>query len=137
LRLREGRRLGESIAGRDDHYVPGGRIAGQSLVALAGSETREDFLARLDRIPAPSIWREALESWVQEGELVTLERDLESAATKWTISLFWRGDPLGIAIPLAFITAKENEVRNLRLLAYGVEQGLALETVRQELVVPW
>jgi vacuolar-type H+-ATPase subunit C/Vma6 len=107
------------------------------MAAAAGGDAPEDVLARLARLEVPSIWLEPMARWSRREDLPRLERDLDAEATRWTISLFWRGDPLGIAIPTAFVAAKENEARNLRLLAYGAEQGLAADAVMQELVMPW
>lgn len=137
LRLRSARGLGGGREELEDPYVPGGRIPAASLATLADMDAPDDVLTRLARLEAPSLWRAPLDVWAVGEDLSRLERDLEVEATGWAISLFWRGDPLGIGIPTAFVAAKENEVRNLRLMAYGAEQGMPPATVGDELVAPW
>jgi V/A-type H+/Na+-transporting ATPase subunit C len=56
---------------------------------------------------------------------------------RWAVGLFLRGDPLGIDVPIAYTVAKENEVRNLRLLGEGSVGGLPVAAVRAQLIVPW
>jgi V/A-type H+-transporting ATPase subunit C len=137
LRLRDARRLGEPTEGAQDPYLPGGRIPTASLAALTSSDTSGDATARLARLGVPSIWRAPLAEWAERDDLSRLEHALDAEATRWAISLFWRGDPLGVGIPTAFVAARENEVRNLRLLAYGADQGMAADELWEELVIPW
>jgi V/A-type H+-transporting ATPase subunit C len=137
LRLREARLGGEPAPVGEDPFLPGGRLDTGSLSALAAIDAGREVEARLRRLNVARSWAEALDRWAERGDLPVLERDLEAAAVLRAVSLFWRGDPLGSDIPVAFVAAKENEVRNLRLLGHGATWGVEPEALREELVVPW
>lgn len=136
LRARQARLRGEPPWVPEDPFLPGGRVPGAALASIAGTDEGQDVLVRLTRT-GPAAWREPLERWVEHEELTRLERELEGTAVRRAVSLLWRGDPLGIAVPIAFVVAKENEVRNLRLLGYGAERGVPADTLRELLVMPW
>jgi V/A-type H+-transporting ATPase subunit C len=137
LRLRDARGRGEPTEGPENPYLPGGRIPAASFAGLAGTDTPDDVLGRLSRLDAPSHWQRPVATWATTGNLSRLEHDLDAEATRRAISLFWRGDPLGVGVPTAFVAAKENEVRNLRLLAYGADQKIPPDEVSETLVIPW
>lgn len=137
LRGREARLRGEPAWEREDPYLPGGRVLAAALASIAGTDEPQDVLVRLSRVAPAPWWREPLERWAEHGELTRLERDLERAAVRRAISLLWSGDPLGIDVPIAFVSAKENEVRNLRLLGYGAERDVPVDTLRELILVPW
>ncbi|HEX6230572.1 MAG TPA: V-type ATPase subunit [Actinomycetota bacterium] len=137
LRAREARLRGEPPWGPEDPYLPGGRGAEASLAALAGTDERQDVAVTLARLDPPAGWREPFERWAEHGELTRLERDLERAAVRRAVSMLWSGDPLGIDVPIAYVVAKENEVRNLRLLGYGADRGLSIDALRELVVAPW
>jgi V/A-type H+-transporting ATPase subunit C len=137
LRLREARLGAEPIPTPEDLFLPGGRLDARSLATLTSIDTGPEVQGRLRRLEIPGWWEDALDRWAGDGDLPSLERDLETAAVLRAVSLFWRGDPLGPDIPVAFVTAKENEVRNLRLLGHGAAWGIDPEKLREELVVPW
>jgi len=137
LRAREARLRGEPPWEQEDPYLLGGRVPPATLAAIAGTDEPQDVLVRLSRTEPAPWWREPLERWVEHGELTWLERDLERAAVRRAISLLWSGDPLGIDVPIAFVLAKENEVRNLRLLGYGAERGVPVDALRELILVPW
>ena len=67
----------------------------------------------------------------------TLQRELELSRVRWAVGLFLRGDPLSFDVPIAFTVAKENEVRNLRLLSEGAAGGLPARALRAQLIMPW
>jgi vacuolar-type H+-ATPase subunit C/Vma6 len=82
-------------------------------------------------------WRAPLERIAAGGDLPTLQRELEASRVRWAVGLFLRGDPLGLDIPVAYSVAKENEVRNLRLLGEGAAGGLPAPALRAQLIIPW
>jgi vacuolar-type H+-ATPase subunit C/Vma6 len=135
LRLRDARGQGESTPDDAGAFVPGGRIAPDALVALAraGKEAPE----RSGRLAPWPGWLEALDRWSRTGDLLELERDLERAVTLRAVALLRGEDPLGVAVPIAFVAAKDNEVRNLRLLGREAYAGTPAELVRDQLLVPW
>lgn len=114
----------------DKHLLPGGRVPWRTFMAAFAQDSREE-LAR----PLPA-WRDALARWSETGDRLELSADLERAELRAAMRLFVHGDPLGIAIPVAFIVAKENEVRNLRAIGHGLSAGLAIEEIRDLVVTP-
>jgi vacuolar-type H+-ATPase subunit C/Vma6 len=52
------------------------------------------------------------------------------------VGLFLSGDPLGLDVPVAYATAKENEVRNLRLLVEETRRPASAAEVRMRLMLP-
>lgn len=121
LRLREMRLNNEPdpIGPPGHQFLPGGLVPATHLA----SAVREDERAAVaDRVGGriPTAWRTAVGQWVEHGDLVVLADAIESATLRSALALFRRGDPLGTAIPVAFIRAKENEVRNLRLISRGI-----------------
>jgi V/A-type H+-transporting ATPase subunit C len=135
LRLRTAREDDEpSFEG--DPFVPGGGVAPAILHRAVEADTRDDAMAALSGARLPAAWIDALAGWAADGDLVLLERRLEVASTLRALGSF-RADPLGVGVPVAFVAAKENEVRNLRLLGHGARDGIAPGLLRQELVMPW
>lgn len=148
LRLREARQVGHhdwtspSAGGapgfqalEEGPFLPAGGLPFDLLTRLAAA-TREDALQALHTLPGAAYWQDALHAWQASGDLPALERDLEDQLTRAAISLFTRGDPLSIAVPIAFIWALENEGRNLRILAQGLAQQLDRAIMRDLLFVP-
>ena len=135
LRLREARVEGQPPA-QDEPFVPGGTVRGPALGEGVAAETREKAVEALAASCLADSWTEALESWAARGDLVAFQRELEAAATLDAIGLFHGGDPLSVAVPVAFVFAKENEVRNLRLVATGASERIPPGLIRREWVMP-
>lgn len=116
LRLRaarDGGEVGPAAAASVDPYLPAGRIRPADLVAVATATGPSQVVARLESTPMPSGWVDVLRAWVDHGELGVLADDLHAASTALAVGLFYRGDPLGFDIPVAFARAAEHEARNL------------------------
>lgn len=116
-------------------YLPGGTIKPGRFddgIRLPDAERVAASLADA----GPEAWRAPLEGWSRTGDLVALQADLEARRVRDAVALFLRGDPLGLDVPVAYAAAKENEARNLRLIAEGAVRGLAPERVRARLVFP-
>lgn len=130
LRLGEGGR--EEAPGEGAPFLPGGRISEAALAQAARAGSRaEARSALLDHGAGP--WREALDAWVGEGRLPVLADALDTIALGRDFRRLVAGDPLGMGIPIAYMAAKENEVRNLRLIGHGASRGLAREDVAERL----
>ncbi len=71
---------------------------------------------------------------IAEGDIVGFEKRFEEVLSLWAIKGFIR-DPLSIAIPLAYIIAKYNEVVNLRVIAFGKYHGLETYEIRKEVLL--
>jgi V/A-type H+-transporting ATPase subunit C len=67
------------------------------------------------------------------GDLVLIQRALERWLILKGVSMFGR-DPLGIAVAIGYLSAKQAEVANLRLIAYGKSLNLEPDAIRRELI---
>jgi V/A-type H+-transporting ATPase subunit C len=121
----------------DGRYLAGGRIATEALEQALRQPTRADAVAKLVDTARREDWRAPLQRIAAGGDLPTLQRELEVSRVRWAVGLFLRGDPLGFDVPIAFTVAKENEVRNLRLLGEGAAGRLPAAATRAQLIVPW
>ena len=137
LRLWEGRHRGETVADDVAPFVPGGEIGPDALVVAAGAGSREGALSVMSGTRAARMWGEPLRRWARDGDLPALDRAMGAASTLRAVGLFHRADPLGVGVPAAFVAAKENEVRNLRLIGVGAAMGVPPGALRAQLVVPW
>ena len=66
---------------------------------------------------------------------VELQERLEVARLRHAMALFGLGDPLSLAIPLAYVASLEAEARNLRLIGAAAERGIAGPELRGQLVL--
>ena len=137
LRLREalGRGEIEEHPGSSDRdpYLPVGSIRPELLDAAVRLPDPESVVAEF-AAAAPESWRAPLERWARSGDLVALQGKLESLWVAEGVALFYRGDPLGADVPVAYAVAKENEARNLRVVAEGAARGLEPYIVRAQLL---
>jgi ATP synthase A1 C subunit len=115
---------------------PGGHLPPQRLVELAATAGGvEGVVHGLSDSP----YGRALErGWqrYQAGQagLSVLERELERWQAEQSRLMFTR-DPLSIAIPIGYITSKEVEIANLRLIAQAVALNLKRDEVQHELII--
>lgn len=136
LRLREAAIAGEQ--GPEpipESFLAGGRMSGETLAAAALEADRERVSAMFNGDRLPFRWREPILAWVQNDDLIELGETLDRVSFEESVGLFSVGDPLGFAIPIAYMRAKEEEVRNLRRIGRGVEVGATPETIEDLLVV--
>ncbi|MEN3045077.1 MAG: V-type ATPase subunit [Candidatus Hydrothermales bacterium] len=75
-----------------------------------------------------------LAKYVLEGDIVGFEKRFEEVLIYWAIKGFLR-DPLSVAIPLAYVIAKYNEVVNLRIISFGKYHGLPGHEIRREILI--
>jgi len=127
LRLRAAR-LHDHAEAREE-FLPGGSLDPWLLDDVAHAATRDAVRALL---PTPWTWR--LADWQRDGDLAALSDALEIEELLDAVRGFVRGDPLGPAIPRAFVAAKELELRNLRCVARGIEAGRVSAEIEGELV---
>jgi V/A-type H+/Na+-transporting ATPase subunit C len=141
LRLRFALQLGEltELPPTPDggRFLAGGTIRAEALEEALRQPTRKDAVAKLAAAARRKDWQAPLQRIGAGGDLPTLQRELEVSRVRWAVGLFHRGDPLSLDVPIAFIVAKNNEVRNLRLLAESVSGGLSPAVIRAHLIVPW
>jgi V/A-type H+/Na+-transporting ATPase subunit C len=118
-------------------FLSGGRMSAAALDGALRQPTRGEAVAKLIEAARREDWRAALERVAAGGDLPTLQRELEARRVRWAVNLFYRGDPLGVEVPIAYTVAKENEVRNVRLLAEGAAGGVPAAALRARLIVPF
>jgi V/A-type H+-transporting ATPase subunit C len=118
-------------------FQAGGSIAPKALEAALRQPTRAEVVATIAAAARREDWRAPLQRIATGGDLPTLQRELEARRVRWAVGRFLRGDPLGLDVPIAYAVAKENEVRNLRLLGEGAVGGLPEAALRAQLIVPW
>ncbi|HEX2728565.1 MAG TPA: V-type ATPase subunit, partial [Rubrobacteraceae bacterium] len=137
LRRREALGRGEvgELPGLADHdpYLPGGAIRPGLLDTAVRLPDPESITAEIAGA-APETWRAPLERWARSGDLIALQGELESVWIAEAVALFYRGDPLGVDVPVAYAIAKETEARNLRVVAEGAARGFEPYIVRAQLV---
>lgn len=71
---------------------------------------------------------------IAEGDIIGFEKRFEEVLSLWAIKGFLR-DPLLVAVPLAYIISKYNEVVNLRIIAFGKYHGLEAYEIRREVLL--
>lgn len=112
------------------HYLNNGTLSKRILNALENAETLEQGYEVLKDTPYGRIFREGRKI----DSITDYERHLEKLEVESVINLK-RGDPLGIGIGASFIFAKESEVTNLRIIAYGISFGLSKPEIRDKIVI--
>ena len=81
---------------------------------------------------APGIERGIL-AFGRSGSLGVMERFLETVVITRGCRMF-RGDPLGVGVPLGLLWRKYNEYLNLRLVLRGRQFGMPAAAIREELL---
>jgi V/A-type H+/Na+-transporting ATPase subunit C len=122
----------------EGRFLAGGTIRAEPLEEALRQPTRKEAVAKLAAAAARrKDWQAPLQRIAGGGDLPTLQRELEASRVRWAVGLFFRGDPLSMDVPIAFAVAKNNEVRNLRLLAESASGGVSPAVIRARLIVPW
>jgi V/A-type H+-transporting ATPase subunit C len=85
------------------------------LLSMMKSGTIEGVLKQLDHTPYQFITKIPPE-YIAAEKISAFEKELERYLVKKAVGLFM-GDPLSIAIPIAYIWAKYTEVTNIRVIA--------------------
>jgi V/A-type H+/Na+-transporting ATPase subunit C len=130
LRLREARTSGEPGELRRWAPLPGGTLAAGDLERASARASRGEVATAILAGGKVSWAAAPLSRWAQRGDLAELERGLSAAITRHALRALNRADPLSLAVPVAFVCARENEVRNLRLVAEAAAGRLNPELVR-------
>ena len=113
-----------------------GAVNPGALAAAVAGAAREDVVEAVLAMPGAERWREPLITWAETGDIAALQGDLETDRMHARFALLTTDDPLGIAVPIAFVTAKEAEARNVRLIAEGAARGDDADVLRLELIRP-
>ncbi|HKZ28102.1 MAG TPA: V-type ATPase subunit [Acidimicrobiia bacterium] len=138
LRLREARLSGEGdweLSEPQQQFLPAGRLTSTTLDRAWHEDDAQRLVADLTSGGLSRHWLEAMDDWTRHGNLVHLSEALDLASTTNAVGLFGRGDPLSFAVPIAYIRAKETEIRNLRLIGRAIAAGWDPITIEDQLVV--
>jgi len=133
--VRNALRLARSGADVDpsEYFIDGGRLF--SATELSGLAANQDELvARIRDSPYGDDLREALENLEDAESLIGFEGAMDRALLEYSDALSNRY-PLSICPVLAYVLAKEREMRNVRAIARGKQAGLSEEEIERELVI--
>ncbi len=91
-----------------------------------------EMAAALAKSATGGFWRPAVVAW--DGvQPLALQQAWEQTLLHWRLSLFATADPLGPGILIAYLAAKDAEIRNLRLIAEAVAGNLSREEASSRL----
>lgn len=116
-------------------YVPGGLVRPGVWTQVATTDSAESVAELLVTKRLPAEWDPVIRAWAAHGDLLRLREDLQRATTATAVSRFVTGDALGFDIPLAFVFAKEAEMRNIRLIGRGIAHSIPIDEVEAHLEV--
>jgi vacuolar-type H+-ATPase subunit C/Vma6 len=113
--------------------LPGGLLPSAVLAALRQSAGMVDAFEALGGSYFASGIDRGILAFGASGSLGVMERFLEAVVILQGCRLF-RGDPLGIGVPLGFLWRKYSECLNLRLLLRGKQFEMPAAAIREELL---
>ena len=115
-------------------WLPGGSIVTSTLESALRQAGDTESAAILSA--AARYLRTPLEAWSRDHDVAVTQRVLEQRRVLDDISLFRKGDPMGIAIPIAYVAELDLETRNLRVLAQGAALGSSPDDLEGQLLLP-
>jgi len=116
LRILRERMHGDEIR---DFLIDGGRyLSIERLFELASLGSMEDVVKELGTTPYGFLG-DIQPECISAGRISVMERELERFMIEKGCKNFLK-EPLSIAIPVAYIWAKQNEVTNLRIIAHSI-----------------
>jgi V/A-type H+-transporting ATPase subunit C len=116
-----------------DYLIEGGKSLDiEKLLAMVRAGSLEGAIKLLETTPY-SFLNKVPNEILKAGKISVLEKELEKYLIKLGISRFL-GDPLSIAIPIAYIWAKYNEITNIRIIARCKTADVPEKELRGELV---
>lgn len=98
-------------------YIEGGYTSDRILKELAESNDLEEGLKFISTTPYRKIFSEG------KVDISSFEKRFEESLTAWSVKGFLK-DPLSIALPVAYIFSKYNELINLRIIVYAIDQEI-------------
>lgn len=114
--------------------LPGGTLSAAALDEARTCRSGNEVVARILEGHTQHWTHETLQQWARDGDVTVLERQLDRALVTWAMRRLVLGDPLSIAVPLGFLYAKDNEVRNLRLIGAAAAGAIPTATAREQLL---
>jgi V/A-type H+-transporting ATPase subunit C len=115
---------------------PGGKIPINQIVELvAGANELEAVVHGLVGTRYGAAMQAGWQRYQAEKDgLAPLERALERWQVEYAIKMF-TNRPLSIAVPIGYLSSKETEIANLRLIAQAVALNMNRERVWQHLII--
>ena len=104
----------------------------EKLLSMMKAGTVEGALKQLEQTPYQCIGKIPQE-YIAAEKISAFEKELERYLVKKAVSQFL-GDPLSIAIPIAYIWAKYTEVTNIRVIARCKVTDLPEKDLREALI---
>lgn len=119
----------------DDFFIEGGEeIDKQLFDQLAGCQEIGEIVNGLAKTSYyPQLVR-GFSVYQTDASFAALERALEEQAIRRTVKLF-RGEPISLAVIIAYLWAKVNEVVNIRIILRAKEVGMTPVAIKQSLVL--
>lgn len=99
-------------------YIESGYVGDRILKRLSETMNLEEGLKVISITPYRKIFSNG------KTDISSFEKRFEESLTAWAIEGFIK-DPLSIAVPVAYIFSKYNELVNLRIIIYGIDQEVS------------
>jgi len=117
------------------YFLEGGcHLDAKTFSALMESDDLYALVNSLDIPEYNQAIQTGYEKYLLTGHLSEFERALEVLLTRKTIEEGY-GDILGFGVALSYLTAKENEVNNLNIIAHGINRQVDPEIIRKDLIL--
>jgi len=120
---------------KERFFLEGGKQVDRELfMRLAAEQDIDDIVVGLGRTSFGKYLKQGWEGFLSTGHFSLMERGMESYLIQANVALF-RAEPLSIAVVIAYVWAKLNEVANLRIIVHGKAVKMPEPKVRQALVL--
>ena len=114
-----------------DVFLRGGTISEAVLQTMVRAPSAADAIIGLLAVAGQHAFAPALLEHVSDGDLGRLEESVDRIITDMALRGFWQADPLSLAVPVAYVFAKEREVSRLRLVVEAAAGRLPKHEVRK------
>jgi vacuolar-type H+-ATPase subunit C/Vma6 len=109
--------------------IPDGHQSIQKLEHFANILTLKEMILSMRSLPYYSSLNQALLEYDHNKRLSTFENALDLYQAKKHGSLI-KSNPLGIGVPIGFLSLKNYETQNLRWIAYGIHFGFDPQIIK-------
>jgi V/A-type H+-transporting ATPase subunit C len=124
------KRLGRGQEFLQESLLSGGEVAQQIYVDLLGSDW-DQIAARFGSTRYKRVVEEGLRALESEGQLTVLEKLIDDFVMEQVKQA--KGISLGSEPVIGYLMAKENEVRNIRIIMVGKLNGVPTDVIRERL----
>ncbi len=107
-------------------YIEGGYLSDRILKRISEATNLEEGLKVISVTPYKKIFSNG------KTDISSFEKRFEESLTAWALEGFIK-DPLSIAVPVAYIFSKYNELINLRIIIYGIDQEIPPQEIKKYL----